>query len=78
MEFIKILWKKWLRVVHSIGSFQTQILFSLMYLTLFLPIGLWIRFFDNALEKKNKKKEKSNFSQWSYPKQTLEEIKNPY
>ena len=35
--------KKWLKIAHTIGKFNTQILLFMVYLLIFIPVGILMR-----------------------------------
>lgn len=75
MSPIKFLWKKWLAIAKPIGNFQSQVLFSIFYLVILLPVGLGFKFSDPL---RTKKKLKTNFGTWEHPKDTLETAHRQY
>ncbi|MBI3559188.1 hypothetical protein HY085_02225 [Candidatus Gottesmanbacteria bacterium] len=60
---------EWRRLAQVIGNFQTQIILSVFYLVLFLPLGLVYKFF---LDPFGKQRTGSNFNKWEHGKETLE------
>ena len=47
---MKVLWKKWVNITKKIASFQANILLTIIYLILIIPIAIILqRFFRNAL-----------------------------
>ena len=80
MDFLKLLWKKWLVIAHAVGNFQAQVLLSFFYVIFILPIGLVFRVFSDPLRLKLAKdvSKKSSFEQWEHPKESLEEARRQY
>ncbi|MBI2326937.1 hypothetical protein HYU92_01315 [Candidatus Curtissbacteria bacterium] len=76
MVFLKQLWRKWLVIAHAIGNFQAQVILSIFYFILFLPLGLVLRFFVDPL--RMKKIRRTNFQKWEHPKETLEGARKQY
>lgn len=72
---LKTLWNKWLAIARPIGNFQAQLILSLAYLIIFLPLGLFFRFFKNPFSLKNPK---SSFSKWEYSQAQTEEFRKQY
>lgn len=42
-NFLRPIFKLWLKVVHAVGRFNTQILLSITFVLIFIPIGLIMR-----------------------------------
>jgi hypothetical protein len=40
---LRPLFKGWLKIAHLIGRFNTQVLLSLMFVTVFIPVGIIMR-----------------------------------
>ena len=70
------LWKKWLVIARVIGNFQAQVILSLFYLVLFLPLGVVFRFFADPL--RMRKVSGSNFQKWEHSKESLEQARKQY
>jgi len=77
MKLIKFLWKKWLPIAQSVGNFMGQLIMTIFYLIILLPLGLIMRLFSDPLNMKTSAR-KSNFGNWEHPKQNLEEAKKQY
>ncbi len=75
---LKNVLNKWLTFPRIVGSFNFQVLLTLFYLLIVMPLGIFFRFFSDPLNVKIKKFTKSNFSDWSHPKQDLEEARRQY
>ena len=43
MTFLKWLWSKWLPIARAIGNFQGQVILSIFYLLILLPVGIIMR-----------------------------------
>ena len=90
MDFLKLLFRKWLVVAHAIGNFQAQVLLSFFYIIFFLPIGLVFRFFSDPLRLRSHRRQgfggqagqalrrKSNFEKWEHPKENLDQARKQY
>ena len=76
MPFLKWLWEKWLPIAQAVGNFQAQLIMTLFYFVIILPLGVSYRFFADPF--RLRKKIKSNFESWEHPKQSLEESKKQY
>lgn len=80
MKIIKKIWKKWLPISQVVGNFMGQLIMTVFYLIILLPLGVVIRLFNDALKVRNSKllTQKTNFEKWDHPKQSLEESKKQY
>lgn len=80
MKFVKLLWLKWLQLAKIIGNFNGQVILTIFYLIVILPLGLIYRFFADPLEIKRGfiLKQKSNFRRWEHPKDNLENARRQY
>ncbi len=76
MDFLKHVWKKWLAIAKPIGNFQSQVILSVFYIILFLPLGVGYRLFADPFLLR--KKIKSNFGVWEHSKETIETAKRQY
>lgn len=76
MDFLKVWWKKWLAIAKPIGNFQSQVILSVFYIVLFLPLGIVYGFFADPLRLRQKLK--TNFDTWEHPKETIETAKRQY
>lgn len=76
MNFLKWLFRKWMPIAHAIGNFQAQVILSVFYIVVLLPVGLVYRIFADPF--RLRKKLKSNFNKWEYPKDTLETAHKQY
>jgi len=70
------LWRKWLSVARVIGNFQGQVILTLFYLILLLPVGIAFRVFADPLNLH--KKLKTNFENWQHLKENLEQARKQY
>ncbi len=77
MHFLKLIWKKWLKVAHVIGNFQAQVILTVFYFVIVSPLGLASRFFGDSLDIKPKRM-KSNFGKWDHPKESLESARKQF
>ncbi|OGE09243.1 hypothetical protein A3A60_02180 [Candidatus Curtissbacteria bacterium RIFCSPLOWO2_01_FULL_42_26] len=80
MNSVKILWKKWLAVAKPIGNFNAQVILTVFYLVIVLPLGIGYRLLSDPLNMKREKisKQKTSFAKWKHPKQNLEEARKQY
>ena len=77
MHFLKLIWKKWLKIAYVIGNFQAQVILTLFYFLLVSSFGIISRFFGDSLDMKPKRI-RSNFSKWNHPKETIEEARKQF
>jgi hypothetical protein len=73
MRLLSEIWKKWRTIGKKIASFQSQILFGILYLSLMSIVGMISRLFFDLLHIKLTHDQQSNFSSWQFKKETLEE-----
>ena len=80
MKLLKNLWNKWLPVAQAIGNFMGQVIMTVFYLVILLPLGIFIRLFRDVLniKKESLSKRRTNFEKWSHPKQSIEEARKQY
>ncbi len=78
MQYLKVAWKKWLKLARIIGNFQGQVIMSVFYLVLMLPFGLLVRIFADPLKMKASLGSKSNFGEWKHPDDDLESAHRQY
>lgn len=80
MTFLRLLWSKWLPIAQAIGNFNAQVILTIFYLIVFLPLGLVFRLFTDPLNVKLSKisRQKTNFKKWDHVKQNLEESTKQY
>ena len=76
MEPVKLFWRKWLVVARAIGNFQGQVILTIFYLVLLLPVGILFRIFADPL--KLHKKLRTNFEDWQHPKEDLDQARKQY
>ena len=76
MDFLKLVWRRWLAIAKPIGNFQSQVFFSVFFVVLLSPVGIGYRLFSDPF--KLKRKMKSNFDAWEHPKETLESAHRQY
>lgn len=77
MSFLKLLWKKWLKIAHVIGNFQAQVILTVFYLVIVAPFGLISRYFGDSLEMKPRRM-RSNFVKWDHVKDNLDTARRQY
>lgn len=73
---LKKIWRRWLPIAKAIGNFQSQLILSLFYLVIFMPLGIFFRIFADPYAAK--KRSRSNFIKWEHPKENLEEARRQY
>ena len=56
MDFLKQLWRGWMRFGHFMGDIVGRVVMTLFYFTLLLPFGLIITLFGDPLDMKHKDK----------------------
>ena len=80
MKYIKIVWRKWLPIAQIIGNFNAQVILTIFYLIIILPLGLAYRLFADPLRMRRGQilKRKTNFEKWEHPKESLEEAHRQY
>jgi len=75
MSFLKWLWNKWTPIAHAIGNFQAQVILSIFYIVIIFPLGIVYKIINPFGVKR---KLKSNFGRWNYPRDTLESARKQY
>ena len=75
MNTVIKLWAGWLRVSKIIGNFQAQVILSIFYLLILLPLGLIFRFINNPIRVKVKS---TNFVAWEHPSEDLDQARKQY
>lgn len=73
----KKIWNKWLFVAGKIGNFNSQVLMTVFYLIILLPLGVGYKLFSDTLMIKKKNK-KSSFSKWAYRTESQAEARRQY
>ena len=76
MAPIKFFWKKWLAIAQAIGNFQAQVILSLFYLVVMMPLGLVFGILADPLNVR--KRQKSNFARWEHEKDDLKNARKQY
>jgi hypothetical protein len=56
MEFLKKLWRGWMRFGHFMGDIVGRVVMTVFYFTLLLPFGLIITLFGDPLDMRHKDK----------------------
>ena len=49
MKILKALWRGWMRFAEFFGNFMSRFIMTVMYFTLFLPVGVIFRLFGDPL-----------------------------
>lgn len=80
MKVLKAVWKKWLPIAQAIGNFNAQVILTIFYLVIILPLGIIFRLFADPLNIRRDRlsRQKSNFRKWEHPNQNLEEARKQY
>jgi len=76
MDFLKKLWRGWLKVAKPIGNFQSQVVLSIFYIVILSPLAIFFKISDPLRIKSRSKR--SNFSPWNHPKESLKEARRQY
>lgn len=71
MGLIKKIWARWKSFAPRVADFQGRLLLSLVYLVIFLPVGLIVRLFSDPLLIKKR----SGWVSWKLKNNTLEEVR---
>ena len=56
MEFLKKLWRGWMKFGHFMGDIVGRVVMTVFYFTLLLPFGLIVTLFGDPLDMKHKDK----------------------
>jgi len=56
MEYLKKIWRAWMRFGHLMGDLVGRVVMTLFYFTILLPFGLIITLFSDPLDYKHKNK----------------------
>ena len=80
MAYLRWLWSKWLPIAQAIGNFNAQVILTIFYLIIILPLGIIYRFFTDPLNVKLNKisRQKTNFNRWEHLKQDVDEARKQY
>ena len=54
MDFLKKLWRGWMRFGHFMGDIVGRVVMTVFYFTLLLPFGVIITLFGDPLDMKHK------------------------
>ena len=54
MEFLKKLWRGWMRFGHFMGDIVGRVVMTVFYFTLLLPFGVILTLFGDPLDMKHK------------------------
>jgi len=76
MDFLKKAWRGWLRIAKPIGNFQSQVILSVFYIVILLPLGIYFKIADPL--RIRPKAKRSNFSPWNHPKENLDGARRQY
>jgi hypothetical protein len=60
-------WKGLSKVLHKVGNFQSRVLLTLVYFILLLPIGVIVRFFSNAMQRRPDDRQLSSYWKFKQP-----------
>lgn len=73
------LWRKWLPIAQVIGNFQAQVIMTVFYTVLFLPLGVIMTLIADPLKLRlAKSKNRTSFVRWEFPKETLKSARKQY
>lgn len=73
------IWHKWLPIAHAIGNFQAQLILTVFYVVVLLPLGIIMRFFVDPLKTNlYKSRARTSFTKWTFPKEDLNSAKKQY
>ena len=56
MDFLKRIWKGWLRFGHFMGDIVGRVVMTIFYFTFLLPFGIIVTLFSDPLDMKHKQK----------------------
>jgi len=76
MNLLKILWRRWLVIAQAVGNFQAQVILTIFYLIILLPVGFLIKLTINPFAVRLRGR--SNFKKWEHSNQTLEQARRQY
>lgn len=74
-KIIKTIWRRWLSIARPIGNFQSQVILSVFYLVILLPVSLVFKFIMNPF---SQEKNNSSFRKWEYPTDDLKSARKPF
>ena len=77
MDFLKRLWRGWMRFGHFMGDIVGRVVMTLFYFTLLLPFGVIITLFGDPLDMKHKDKAPAWHTRTTGD-QTLEEARRQF
>ena len=77
MKILKSAWKIWKKFGKIVGNFQALIIFTLFYFLILWVVGITSALFSDPLHLK-KRNQRSGFSPWTHPEETLLTAQNPY
>lgn len=77
MNYLKTAWKVWKKFGRILGNFQGLIIFTVFYFLILWIVGITTSLFSDPLRIK-KNNQKSGFSAWDHPEETLLTAQNPY
>lgn len=78
MDLLKIIWKKWLKIGLAIGNFQSQVILTIFYIIILMPIALVYSFTLDELKIRKINKLKSSFKKWQYNKEDINSARHQY
>ena len=78
MHYLKVAWKKWLKIARVIGNFQGQVILTVFYFILASPFGLIISLFSDPLKMRSPQSAGSNFGRWKHEEDDLEAARRQY
>lgn len=63
-------------IAQAVGNFQAQVILTIFYLIVLLPMGLLFRMIVNPFRVRSR--ERSNFKKWEHSGKTLEQARKQY
>ena len=76
MFILKKIWKRWVKIAHVIGVFQSKLILTIFYFLILSPAGIIFTLFKDGLGLK--KSPKSKWVLKDKQAQTIEELKEQY
>ncbi len=74
-EGLRRFWEGWKRFGQVVGDFVAHIVLTLLYFTIFLPVGLLMRLFSDRLDVKDAGDKVSNWLDRSTQDSTIDEAR---
>jgi len=74
---VKFIWSKWLKIAHTIGNFQGQVILTIFYFIFLWPPAIAIKFFLDPLKLKAQRR-KSSFNNFIYEDKNTQQAQKQY